>query len=293
MRYFVTRKKVKVPRYYLILFFLGSMVLVIIILNLIFNKINSPNLSHVLLKNAFGINDKASANAFLKNVFGFSLQDDEPAFKENISDLINTDPLIYLYNTFQTDKYYHNYYNSYSINPVVTQGNLILQEYLKKEGINSIVETASVAKVLKERDIPYSLSYRGSRVLLEQAYNDYNSLKYFFDIQIASEEKEITTVTIDNEHYARVLFVVGCANNNYGENQKLANSLNEKMQKYPDLSRGVSLRCGTGYHGFYNQDFNSNVLLLEIGGNKNTIDEVTRTMQILAQILKEEINGES
>lgn len=296
MRYFITRKKVKVPRYYLLLGFLGLIIFLIILLNIITNKIKDTKFQTVLLNNSLGnITENNEKNySLFHNIFGFSPKSSSSVSNtnNNIENLIiGKEPLIYLYNTFQTDKYHNNYYSSYSINPVVTQGNLIFQEYLKKEGINSIVETKSVAKVLKENNIPYSLSYRGSRILLKEASEKNKSLKYFFDIQIASEKKEVTTVTINNETYAKVLFVVGCSNASYEKNRNLANSLNDRLKNYPDLSRGVSLRCGAGYHGFYNQDFNENVLLLEIGGSENTIAEVNRTMAILAKIMKEETNG--
>lgn len=298
MRYFITRKKVKVPRYYLLLGFLGLTIILIILLNIITNKIKDTRFHTVLLNNSLGniTENNEKSYPLFHNIFGFSIKPSSSVSNtnNNIENLIiGKEPIIYLYNTFQTDKYQNNYYSSYSINPVVTQGNFIFQEYLKKEGINSIVETKSVAKVLKENNIPYTLSYRGSRILLENVYENNKSLKYFFDIQIASEKKEITTVDINNESYAKVLFVVGCANANCEKNQMLANRLNDKLKKYADLSRGVSLRCGAGYHGFYNQDFNENVLLLEIGGTENTIAEVNRTMAILAKIMKEETSGQT
>ena len=51
------------------------------------------------------------------------------------------------------------------------------------------------------------------------------------------------------------------------------------------LSRGISLRGGVGYQGVYNQDFSSKGLLIQVGGINNTIDEVNRTMKILAQVI--------
>ena len=47
-----------------------------------------------------------------------------------------------------------------------------------------------------------------------------------------------------------------------------------------------------GYHGVYNQDFDENVMLLQVGGRKNTIAEVNRTLKIVAGTLAKYIKGE-
>ena len=42
---------------------------------------------------------------------------------------------------------------------------------------------------------------------------------------------------------------------------------------------------GKGVNGVYNQDFSSNCILIEFGGNKNTIDEVYNTVIALGEII--------
>ena len=49
------------------------------------------------------------------------------------------------------------------------------------------------------------------------------------------------------------------------------------------------MRGGNGFHGVYNQDFSSKALRIFIGGKENTIDEVNRTLEVLAQVLEEYI----
>ncbi|MDE5539496.1 MAG: stage II sporulation protein P, partial [Bacilli bacterium] len=195
------------------------------------------------------------------------------------------EPIVYLYNTFQTDKYTNNYYSSYSINPVVTESSFILKEYLKRHKINSIVETTSVAKTLKENNLSYNNSYKGSRILLEKAAKNNKSLKYFLDIQIDNAGND-TKVTIANKDYATILFVVGSDFENYEANLKFANDLNDILKSInPNLKSSVSIRGGANYHGIYNEDFSSKALVIHIGGKSNTIDEVTRSINILAETL--------
>lgn len=307
MRRFITKKKIKVPRYRLIYTFLIFIIALIVVLNVVLKfslkKVDKEKFLNVIISNAFGTSFKSSNSNFKNfnfyyNVFGFPFIKSNPVIKDipNIKDIIDDEPLVYIYNTYQTDKYYSPYYQSYNINTFVTQASLILQEDLKKLGINSLVESGSVAKVLKEQNIDYTLSYRGSRILIEEAKKNNNSLNYFFDIGRSDDKKDVTTYNYNELNYAKILFIVGTDNPNYQENQKFANALNEKLEvTLNGLSRGVSLRGGLGYHGVYNQDFSSNALLIYVGGKENTIAEVNRSLKVLAEVISnyvKEINNE-
>ena len=50
-------------------------------------------------------------------------------------------------------------------------------------------------------------------------------------------------------------------------------------------------RGGAGVNGIYNQDFSPNTLLIEIGGQYNSISEVNNTVEVLAEVLNEVINS--
>lgn len=295
MKRFVSRKIIKVERYKIIGACLFGFVVILLGINYFTNmfvkKISIDKVQDFFTVSILGESLKDKDDLWYRNIWGLDLKKEEYVFNNNInlSNLMDS-PIVYIYNTFQTDKYKNNYYNSYNINPVITQASLILQEFLKKEGISSLVEDSSVAKVLNDNAIPYTNSYKGSRILMEQAKNNNNSLKYFFDIQLSDYERSITTVDNDGVSYAKVLFVVGTDNFNYLENQVFANKLNEILERENKLlTRGVSLRGGSGYQGVYNQDYNSKVLLIQVGGKENTIDEVNRTMRVLAKTIKEYI----
>lgn len=292
MKRFVSRKVIKIERYKLLwVCLVGFLVLLFSInflTNIVVKKIASEKIQNFFTVNILGEALRGSDNLWYKSIWGWDLKEEEPVFSNtNLNSLIDN-PIVYIYNTFQTDKYKNNYYNSYNINPVITQASLILQELLKKEGISSLVEESSVAKVLSDNEIPYTNSYKGSRILMEKAKSNNNSLKYFLDMQLSDYEKSVTTVDIDGVSYAKILFVVGTDNFNYGENQVFANKLNEILERENKLlTRGVSLRGGSGYQGVYNQDYSSRVLLIQVGGKENTIDEVNRTLMVLAKVIKE------
>ena len=61
-------------------------------------------------------------------------------------------------------------------------------------------------------------------------------------------------------------------------------------EKYPNLTRGILTKGGKGVNGIYNQDLNSNMVLIEIGSNESTIDEVLNTIDLLAHIIGEYVN---
>ena len=57
-------------------------------------------------------------------------------------------PIVYIYNTHQTESYKYDKLNAYNIDYTVMFASYILQDYLYSLGINSIVETSSISKLL-------------------------------------------------------------------------------------------------------------------------------------------------
>lgn len=296
MKKFIARKKIKVPRYKIYYFLLACSVFFVFILNIFVSLVLKSDMGNTFLQllasNSLGgiINTWDNASYVYQNVFGLDKQKEETVSNnydsiENVVVEENKD-IVYIYNTFQTDKYKSNYFNSYSVSSYVTQASFMLKEYLSSFNIGSIVEEESVVKVLKKQNIMYSNTYAASRILMEEASKNHPDLEMFFDLQVSDYEREATTVEINGENYAKILFVVGTDNGTYLENQEFATELNGILESInPALSRGVSLRGGVGYQGIYNQDFSSKVLLIQVGGINNTIDEVNRSMKILAEVI--------
>ena len=129
-------------------------------------------------------------------------------------------------------------------------------------------------------------SWKKSKTFLEKAKEKYPSLKFYIDVHRDSVKYSITTKTINDKKYARVMFLIGLENKNYEENLKVTEAINNEVEKkYPGLSRGIYKKKGKGVNGVYNQDFSSNCILIEFGGNKNTIDEVYNTVIALGEII--------
>lgn len=187
-------------------------------------------------------------------------------------------PLIYIYNTHQTEEYTPSTFVEYSVMPTVQMNNYILEEKFEQNGYSTIVEEQNIKTVLNEHKWNYAGSYNASRIFLEQAKKNYPTLKYFIDVHRDSLKKEATAIELNNKSYAKILFIVGLENPNYEQNLSFTEKINNQLnEKYPGLSKGIYKKEGTGVNGVYNQDFSPYTILVEMGGPENTVDEVLNT----------------
>lgn len=210
--------------------------------------------------------------------------------KDPYKNNIPTKPIVYLYNTHQSEEYSSTNLESYNVKPTVMMTSYILREKLSNNGIPTIVEENDVTEFLRTNNWSYASSYKVTKLLMEDAYNKNNSLQYFVDLHRDSVKKSISSTTIQDKKYAKILFIVGLENPNYNKNLKMTEIINQKFnEKYPGLSRGIYKKQGKGVNGVYNQDFHPNTILIEVGGQDNTIDEVFNTCEAISNILTEYI----
>lgn len=261
------------------------------------NMISSEDYLNYLLKVGF---NKQIDSSYIKSSLLSNITFDNTSVTENNNDdtsqitdksntkevLNSTKPIIYIYSTHDTEGYASSYFNIYNIKPDVKIASYYLQEKLSDLGLNTIVEKRMIKDVLNKNNWVYKDSYKASRIYLENTYQNNTSLKYFIDLHRDSSLKSKTTTTIDGKSYARVMFLVGLEHDNYNANLKVATDINNLIKaKYPSLTRGIYKKSGPGVNGIYNQDFNSNCILIELGGQYNTMLEVSNTIDILAKIL--------
>ena len=214
----------------------------------------------------------------------------KPTIPKEVEVIKNTkdtkEPIVYIYNTHQKEEYTVEKNEPYNITPTVLTTSYMLEEQLLKHGIKSVVEESSVSEALNKNKWKYASSYKVTKTFLEKAKEKYPSLKFYIDVHRDSVKYSITTKTINDKKYARVMFLIGLENKNYEENLKVTEAINNEVEKkYPGLSRGIYKKKGKGVNGVYNQDFSSNCILIEFGGNKNTIDEVYNTVIALGEII--------
>lgn len=201
------------------------------------------------------------------------------------------EPLIYIYSSHQKEEYSKEYMEDYNVNPDVFLASHIMQEKLNNKGIKTIVMEDDITAYLDKNKLDYSKSYQASRNFLLPAIDKYPTVKLFIDLHRDSTPEDVSTVTIDSKKFAKVMFVIGKEYCTYESNLAVANNINDKIvEKYPSLSRGVLQKEGYGVNGVYNQDLKDNIILIELGGDKNNLEEVTNTIDILVEIIGEYVN---
>lgn len=244
------------------------------------SDITNLSSTEFLLKYSFGISD------FNNGVNDIDLTTPVISQIEKEDSNTNKEPLVYIYNSHQTESYRSNFAETFNINNTVYIASHILKEYLDDLGIPSIVEENSIVDVLNTNGWKYGSSYKASRILLEQAKKDHPSLEFFIDLHRDAASYERTVVEIDGKKYAKIMFVVGLKHENYAPNLELANNLNKRITSINEnLTRGVLQKDNAGANGIYNQDFDPNTILIEVGGQYNYVEEVNNTLKIFANIL--------
>ncbi len=274
--------------------------------HLLYEKSNH-NIANQFFKLLSNINIKKPVS-ILETVFGYEMKDEniipvvqDPGLQDNDEYLedptvyikdpnptVVEDPIVYIYNTHQLEGYNNTNFEEYNITPNVLMASYLLKEKLNKAGIPTIVETSNISDFLTLNNWDYSQSYQASKFFITDTLNQYPNLKLLIDLHRDAIPKQASTTTIDGKNYAKILFVVGMEHENAETNLALANLLNNKIkEKYPTLSRGVMTKQGKGVNGIYNQNLSPNSVLIECGGNENSIDEVMNTIEVLSIIIKE------
>ncbi len=204
------------------------------------------------------------------------------------------DPIVYLYNSHQLENYSSSNLEVYNIKPNVMLASYMLREKLNEAGINTIVEEENVTEILRVNNWSGSSAYKVTKMLINDARNKNKKLNYFIDLHRDSVSRDKTTIKIGDKNYARFYFLIGLENENYKENMKIAMSLSEMLNtSYKGISKGILQKQGKGVNGVYNQDIHKNVVLIEIGGVDNTIDEVKNSIDVLSEVLIKYIKGDT
>ena len=294
----VINKNKKLKKYFLFFMFIVGIYLSYRYLESKNIELKDKEFINLLIDNSFKYNDADFIEKIVNKTYELSnpvkllskeynkyLDITEPVIKEEIK------PLIYLYNTHQTEEYKTTELLEFTINPTVMINNYILEDIFNKNNYKTIVEERSIKHILNSNNWKYSSSYKASRILLEDTYKNNPTLKYFIDLHRDSLSHNKTHINIDGKDYAKILFLIGTDNQNYQKNLILTEKINYKLNEYyPGLSKGILRKGGEGVNGIYNQDFNENVILVEMGGYENTTTEVLNSSLAFAKCFMEAIN---
>lgn len=203
----------------------------------------------------------------------------------------NSLPLIYIYNSHQTEEYLPSNFIESEVKPTVMMADYIMEDIFNKNNFNTIVEERSIKQKLNENNWKYYKSYDASRIYIDDTKTNNPSIKYFIDVHRDSLKRDKTTVEINGKSYAKTIFLIGLENDNYNENLEFTTKINDKLnEKYPNLSKGIYKKGGEGVNGVYNQDNSKYTILLEIGGPENNTTEVLNSTLAFADCFMEVIS---
>lgn len=199
-----------------------------------------------------------------------------------------SNPRVYIYNSHQLENYSTKNLEAYNITPNVMMASYLLKEKLNKLNIPTIVEDSDITEFMKINNWNHADSYKASRFYILETLNNNPNLELIIDLHRDALSHDAATVNINGKDYAKVLFVVGLEHENYESNLNLADKINSLIEKkYPKLTRGIIKKEGENVDGIYNQDINPNMILLEVGGNESSIEEVMNTIDAISVIISE------
>lgn len=212
-----------------------------------------------------------------------------PLYTSNI--LTTSDkPQILIYHTHGGETYSNspegNYHSEDKPNSTLEIGAMLTQE-LASRG-RSIVHNTTY------HDLPdFNSAYTRSLKTIQNMQAKYGSIDIVIDLhrdgrdfnKISKEEfHKQTTTTIDGKDVAKFLFVVGEKSQNSKRISELAEDITKFAEtKYPGITKPVVRKD----YARFNQFTSDNHLLLEVGGNANSIEEAKASIPYIAEIIDE------
>lgn len=212
----------------------------------------------------------------------------ESETKEEQQIVVTGDPLVIIYHTHSSESYMpyteSNYHREAEEGTVRDVGN-VLENELKKKGINVIHD-----KTIHDRP-SYNESYSRSLATIQSLVKQYPTAVYIIDLHrdaAASSATEGKYIEIDGQRVAKFSMVVGTQNENYVELYEFADNVKNTAESMHKGFGGAVIE--KDYQ--YNEYVSNRALLLEVGNNKNTIEEARACgkyfAEVLASIIKEE-----
>ena len=196
------------------------------------------------------------------------------------------EPQVLIVHTHATESYLPasegNYHTKDVENSVRDVGN-VLAETLKAEGITAVHDQTL-------HDSPsYNQSYSRSYVTITEILKENPTIKCVIDLHrdaIASDSTA-ATVSVSGKTCARYSYVISTEVPTYGDNLNFINAMNKTASEEYNGFTGKILE--RGYR--YNQDLSSKYMLLEIGYNRNRIEDARNTAEVFAKILADTLKA--
>lgn len=219
-----------------------------------------------------------------------TILDNNIIINKNNSSFVNLikkdDYKVYIYNTHDEEGYSNKGFELYNTTPTVKLASYMLKDELKNLGINALVEERPVIKEIKKQGLPYYYSYDISNKYCKEIKEKYPSIIYFIDLHRDGIDKRLSTVTINNKTYAKMMFLLGMKHSNSNKNLEVVTKLNNYLNdNYKGLMRNIYKRNDITYY----QYLDSHNFIIEVGGQDNTYQEVYNSIKAFAKALESDL----
>ena len=219
-----------------------------------------------------------------------TILDNNIIINKNNSSFVNLikkdDYKVYIYNTHDEESYSNKGFELYNTTPTVKLASYMLKDELKNLGINALVEERHVIKEIKKQGLPYHYSYDISNKYCKEIKEKYPSIIYFIDLHRDGIDKSLSTVTINNKTYAKMMFLLGMKHSNSNKNLEVVTKLNNYLNdNYKGLMRNIYKRNDITYY----QYLDSHNFIIEVGGQDNTYQEVYNSIKAFAKALESDL----
>ena len=207
---------------------------------------------------------------------------------------IITGPRIYILNSHPLEMIGSTYSNLFEGDMSIIELSHILAGHLESHGIEAVVEERCVDERLTENNWGFYMSYYAARDFILDAKAQYPSLEFFVDLHRDGIPHRYATAYIAGDYYAQILFVIGTDNPmGYHASYAVARELHQILEEQrPGISRGIFFSGGQSRDGVYSQDISPMIQLIELGTYSSTVEEVNRTVAVLAEVLAEYVGSQ-
>lgn len=257
-----------------------------------------------------GLVDKTRLNANVNGELGKLIEDNKGVDNKTIQSrgddifgdektTLNTNvniskPAIIIYHTHTTEaftpienqKYKESGYhktldNNYNVCRVGEE----IKNYIEKNFGIAVLHDMTV------HDYPsYNNSYKRSKPTIEGLIKKYTSAEIIIDLHRDAFQEDIKdirkkmVVDVSGVKAAKIMFVIGKANPHWKDNYNFSSKVKQKIE---EMAPGITKEILARDKIIYNQDISNKALLIEIGADCNTLDEVLVSAKIVAKALGE------
>lgn len=192
-------------------------------------------------------------------------------------------PEVLIFHTHASERYGANakgkYFDSDLNLTVAKVGEELKKELESKYGI-AVIHDMTVHDSVRDA------AYGKAAPTLNSYIKKYPGLKLIIDLhRDGTKSKTSVAAVMNNENYARTMFVIGKGNKNLKASETLAKKMNDIFNTlYPGFSRGIMYKDGK-----FNQQYSNKIVLIEVGSNLSSLEEAIKSSKVIARVVAETI----